>query len=373
MSRDLITIAAVGDLSPNRDDPESIFALNAHLLRKADITFGQLETPFSERGVPHIGRGSVKRASPKNVSALTYAGFDIVSFAGNHALDFGYDAFFDTIDLLGKNGIEVVGVGRNLEEARKPVIMERDGVRVAFLAYNSITMAQLRGYAADTNMPGCNPLRVYTMYEPTGFAYQPGTPAKAITFAYPEDKERMIEDISMTKATADLVVVSQHAGVALVHAVVAMYQREIARVAIDAGADIVLQHHAHMLKGVETYKGRVIFYGLGNIAHESGHTRDDRFRKETSEFYGDKVEPSWEAYPYPSECRKTLIAKILASKKQVEKVTYVPCYINQEAQAEILMRGDKRRSEVYRYVEELTSSQGLNAKFSWEGDEVSIR
>src|SRR3990170_4788547 len=172
MAKNTITILAVGDLSPDRDDHESIFALNVHVLREADITSGQLETTFSERGSPLIGRGVHKRSHPKNVSALSYAGFDVISFASNHALDFGYDAFFDTIDLLRKHGIEVVGVGNNLEVARKPVILERKGTRVAFLAYNSITMALLRGYAADIDRPGCNPLRAYTFYEPIGFAYQ---------------------------------------------------------------------------------------------------------------------------------------------------------------------------------------------------------
>ncbi len=373
MDEETIKIVAVGDLSPDRDGPESIFDPNAHILREADIAFGQLETPFSERGSPQVGRGAHKIAHPKNVSALSNAGFDVISFASNHALDFGYDAFFDTIDLLRKSDIEVVGVGNNFEEARKPVILERKGIRVAFLAYNSITMAWLRGYAADIDRAGCNPLRAYTFYEPIVFGYQPGTPGKAITFAYPEDKENMIEDIKRAKAKADIVVVSQHAGVVYVHAVIAMYQKEIAYTAIDAGADIVLQHHAHMLKGIETYKGKAIFYGLGNFAFETmTPRRETRWRQEVSDYYGVKVEPGWEGYPMPVESRKTLAVKILISDKKVQKVTYIPCYINQQAQAEILARSDKRSEEVYQYVEELSRSEGLNIQFHWEGDEVLV-
>ena len=373
MAGETVTIIAVGDLRPDRDDPESILAPNAHVLREADIAFGQLETNFSERGTPHIGRGAPRRAHPKNVSALTYAGFDVISFASNHALDFGYDAFFDTIDLLRKNGIDIVGVGKDLEEASKPAILERKGTKVAFLAYNSILMGWLRGYAADTDRPGCNPLRAYTFYEPVGYGYQPGTPGKAITFAYPEDKARMIEDIKRARAAADVVVVSQHAGVLHVHAVIAMYQKEIAYAAIDAGADIVLQHHAHLLKGIETYKGKPIFYGLGNFAFESGSAgREKRWWSEIEEYYGLQVEPGWELYPMRPEARKTLAAKFLISDNRLKKVTYIPCYVNQQAQSEILTRSDKRSAEVYDYVEELSRSQGLNVQFRWDGNEVAV-
>ncbi len=235
MAQDTLTIIAVGDLRPGREKPDSIFEPNAHILKAADITIGQLEAPYSTRGSVHIGRGAARRMDPKNIPALARAGFDVISFASNHALDYGYDAYHDTIQYLKDAGLAVVGVGENLAEARKPVIIEKKGTKVAVLAYNSITMGVLRGYTADVDRPGCNPLRAYTTYEPIGYGYQPGTPAKAITFAYPEDKERMIEDIKAAKSAADIVIVWHHAGVIYVPAVVADYQKETAHAAIDAG------------------------------------------------------------------------------------------------------------------------------------------
>lgn len=373
MTAEDVKIVAVGDLRPLRDDPESLFAPGVHLLKGADIAFGQLEAPYSEKGTPHIGRGVPRRGSSKNLSALASAGFDVISFAGNHALDYGYEAFFDTIDGLKKVGIDVVGVGKDLEEARKPVILERKGARIAFLAYNSILMGSLKGYAADADRPGCSPLRAYTFYEPIGHDYQPGAPGKAITFAYPEDKERMIEDIKKVRALADVVVVSQHAGLVHVHALLAMYQKEIAHAAVDAGADIILHHHAHLLKGIETYNGKPIFYGLGNFAFEAGPKgRDKSFWRVIEEHYGMQVEPGWERYPMRPEARKTFAVAITVSHKKVAKVTYVPCYINQQAQAEILTRGDKRSEEVYEYVKDISYGQGLKVEFRWDGDEVVI-
>ncbi len=373
MTQGTITIVAVGDLRPDRENPESIFAFNAHMLREADIAFGQLEAPYSERGTPFIGRAAARRCHPKNIAALTFAGFDVVSFAGNHALDFGYEAFFDTIDVVRKSGIEVAGVGNNLEEARKPVILERKGTKVAFLAYNSVTMDWLRGYAADTDKAGCNSIRAYTMYEPVSFAYQPGCPARPVTFAYPEDKERMIEDITKAKALADVVVVSHHAGIERVHAMIADYQKEIAHAAIDAGADIVVQHHAHMLKGIESYKGKIIFYGLGNFAFEGVVRKGySKFWQEMEEFYGAKVEPGWESYPMAPEARKTFAVKISISDKKIQRVSYIPCYTNKQVQAEILTRADSRSDEVFQYVEELSYGQKLKVQFKWDGDEVVI-
>lgn len=372
MPKESFEILAVGDLRPARNEPNTIFEPNAKLLRDADIAIGQLEAPYSERGSPHIGRGATRRVHPKNIGALAYAGFDIVSFASNHSLDYGYDAYFDTIDYLRKANIEVAGVGNNLAEARKPVILERKGTKVAFLAYNSITMGVLRGYAADVDRPGCNPLRAYTFYEPVGYGYQPGTPGKPFTFAYLEDKARMIEDVEKARKMADIVVVWQHAGVLYVHAYIAMYQKEIAYAAIDAGADIVFQHHAHMLKGVETYKGKAIFYGLGNFAFDTDPTYETTWKKEIDEFYGLKTEPGWELYPFPVESRYTMAVRCLVSDKKIQKVTYLPGLINQQAQTEILSRKDKRSKEVYDYVEEISQHEKLNVQFRWEGDEVRV-
>jgi poly-gamma-glutamate synthesis protein (capsule biosynthesis protein) len=88
-------------------------------------------------------------------------------------MDWGQEAFFDTIEALKGEGISVIGVGKNIEEARKPAILESKGSRVAFLAYNTILPM---GYWADANRPGCAPMRAWTLYEQIEHD-QPGTPA----------------------------------------------------------------------------------------------------------------------------------------------------------------------------------------------------
>ncbi|MBI2958628.1 MAG: CapA family protein [Chloroflexi bacterium] len=376
MSTANITMVAVGDLGPNREQPETIFALNAHLLRDADMAFGQLEGILSEKGVPNFGLEHLKTASPKNVKALTFAGFDVLSFGSNRALAYGYDAFFDTINVLRENGIQVIGAGKNLEETRRAAFVEKNGTRVAFLTYNSIIMEALRHHAAGPEKAGVNPLRVHTMYEPLGFPEQPGTPVRIITLAYPEDKERMLEDVRAAKSQADIVVVNHHAGLDYVHATIAMYQKELAKAAIDAGADLVLQEHAHKLRGVEVFKGKAICYGLGNFALDP--TRNEGKRRtpwplDVRQVYGlGEVEPGWQTYPWPAESRKTMAVKCTISGKKVSRVALIPCCINQQAQAEIVTRKDGRSAEMFAYIEDLCRSQGLDTKLSWEGDEVLV-
>ena len=149
VNNNVVTLCAVGDVGPDRDDPDSIFELSAPVIKKADIAFCQLERTLSKKGSLQVQiRSHHSRVDPKNVSALTFAGFNVVSFASNHTLDWGIEGLLDTLDLLKAKGIYVIGVGRNIEEARQPVVIEKEGVRIAFLGYCSVLP---KGYDAARN------------------------------------------------------------------------------------------------------------------------------------------------------------------------------------------------------------------------------
>ncbi|PJO90701.1 CapA family protein, partial [Salmonella enterica] len=109
----------------------------------------------------HSG-GAHSRVKPHMASVFTDCGFDVVSVASNHAMDWGADALIDTIELLEGKGMKTIGAGRNLTEARRAAVIEKNGVRVAFLAYCSILN---EGYAAGPNKAGVAPLRAHTYYE----------------------------------------------------------------------------------------------------------------------------------------------------------------------------------------------------------------
>ncbi len=369
-----VTLYAVGDIGPDRADPGSIFQNVTGVLSKGEVTFCHLEVNLSNRGTGPLAQEAVR--NPEVAVAMKEAGFDIVSFAGNHCMAAGIDAFYDTIENLKNQKLLVIGVGNNIEEAHKPAIIECKGTRIAFLDYNSIVEA---GSRAEVNRPGCATLRAWTFYEPIEPS-QPGTPSRAHTFPYRDDMSAMVEDIRKTKTQADLVIVSMHSGVHLIPAVIAEYQKDYAHAAIDSGADLIWQHHAHILKGIEVYSGKVIFYGFGNFAVELHF-----MTKEWAEIPAVKalrrvLNPDWNppypdypSFPFPPDSRKTIIAKCVISNKAISKVSFLPAYINEKGEPEILVSKDERFGEVLRYMKEISRDQGLNAEYKVDGDEVVIR
>jgi poly-gamma-glutamate capsule biosynthesis protein CapA/YwtB (metallophosphatase superfamily) len=367
-----ILFYAVGDVGPDREDPISIFRNVARTLSQADTTFCQLEVNISERGTRLPQARHTTRANLKTARAIKEAGFRVVSFAGNHCMDWGQEAFFDTIEALKRERISVIGVGKNIEEARKPAIVECKGSRVAFLAYNTILPM---GYWAEANRPGCAPMRAWTLYEQIEHD-QPGTPCRIHTFPNREDLDAMGRDIKKAKTQADVVILSMHWGIHFIPAVLATYQREMAHVAIDSGADLILGHHAHILKGIEVYKGRAIFYSLCNFAMDLPFTKEHAESQSFKEIQ--KLNPDWIPdfeclYNFPTDSQKTIIVKCIISNGAIKSVSFLPTFVNKKTSLpEILTSKDKRFDEVVRYLEEVTRSQALDTRYTVRGDEVVL-
>jgi hypothetical protein len=368
-----ITLYAVGDIGPERQDPVTIFSHVADTIRQGDINFAQLEVNLSTRG---SGRMKENARDPRIAGAMKEAGFNVISFASNHSLDAGVDAFLDTLDNLKKEGLPVIGAGRNIAEARRPAFFDIKGTRVAWLGYNSVLK---ENYWADENRPGCAPLRAYTLYEQI-VPSQPGTPARVHSFPYRNDLAAMQEDVRKAKKQADVVVVSMHCGVHMTPALIAEYQKDIAHAAVDAGADLVLHHHAHILKGIEVYAGKVIFYSLCNFALElriftKEKAADPHFIEESRSLTPDwhPPYPDYPAFPFPPDSRKTLIAKAVISGGKIKKVSFLPTIINTRAEPEILKADDKRFKQIVKYMKDISKDQGLTTPYAVEGDEVVVR
>jgi hypothetical protein len=360
---DNVTIYAVGDILPHRDTGDFLLTHVASILNQADITFCQIETPFSGGELRRVGHAETL-AGPSDVAALVKAGFKVCSFASNHCYWAGDQGILDTMDVLGRNNIQVIGVGRNIVEARQPAILERHGTKVAFLAYNSVLAPKSE---ARVDKPGCAPVRVSTTYEQVD--WQPGTPPRIVTWADKDDLSAMTDDIRKARQQADVVVVSIHWGVHLVPGLIATYQYEVGHAAIDAGADLILGHHPHILKGIEVYKGKVIFYSMGNFAFCSPVLGAQSTFKP---LYKVKPDPDYPNYFFPPDCRKSMLVKAVISNKKIEKVFFLPVMINGQAQPELLPQGDKRGDEVCEYVEWACRDQNLNTNFFREGDEVIV-
>ncbi|MBI2862193.1 MAG: CapA family protein [Chloroflexi bacterium] len=369
---ELVSLYAVADVGAGWNfvkEPRSLFANVEDPIKQADIAFCQMEGIWSKKGAPQVhGFGAhIVTGHPEYASILADVGFDVASVASNHSLDWGPDAFLDTIDILRRTGVATCGGGKDLADARRPAILERKGVKVAFLAYCSIL---LPGFWAEANRPGAAPMRASTYYEP--YEYQAGTPVKIITIPNQQDLDALQEDVRKAKKEADVVVVSLHWGLHFVPRTIAMYQPVVGHAAIDAGADLILGHHAHILKGIEVYKGKVIFYSLCNFAMVIPSSR--RIGPEASptrEIYKFPVDPDYPLYDFHPEARMTIAASCKLSKDGVEEVSYQPVWINGQAVPRILKNSDPAFAQVVNYVEDITKDY-FDTKFRVAGDEVVV-
>jgi len=385
MDNKTITLLGVGDNIPGMGDYDGLYDHVAPILKDADITFGQLETVLIDEKIedlyPYVASQARMPCSsdPGVAPAMKEAGFDIVSFASNHSLDYGRTHFLNTIQYLRDTGMEVIGAGENEEDARRFSIIERDGTKIAFLGYCTILP---QDYWAQEARPGLNPARGHTYYEQVEHD-QPGTPCRVHSWAHKQDKARMIEDIKKAKELADIVVVSMHWGIHFTQAEVAEYQFEYAHDAIDAGADLILGHHAHILKPIEVYKGKVIFYSLGNFAMTDPNRmerdkktlrQDMRSSKKHQEMA--KIRKGFgtgsAAKTFPEDCYYSMIAKIDIKDKKIDRVSYIPAYIPDDFKPYAVRRDDPLFDTIHDYMITIDGMMGIETKYVKDGDEIVI-
>ncbi|MBM7504874.1 CapA family protein [Agromyces aurantiacus] len=243
-------IAFVGDVmlgrlvadELRRHPPEHPWGDALRLLRRADVLVGNLEFVLSSDGRPWPGKTFHFRADPAAVASLEAAGFDLVSVANNHVLDFGWDAAAESLATLASHGIRFAGAGEDLEAAQRPAVLERAGLRVGMLAFTD----NEPGWAAGPGAPGVH-------HVPP----DPRDPRAAALF----------ESVARARDHADLLVVSAHWGgnwgvdVPPTH-------RAFARALVDAGADVVFGHSPHIPRGVEVIRGRPVLYSAGDFVDD---------------------------------------------------------------------------------------------------------
>ena len=365
MTNGSIVLLGCGDVGPCHEPVESFCTLARPVFATADLRFAQCERMCTDKGSLQPRGSPTGRTKPHMDSLYDYCGFNVVSVASNHAMDWGGDALLDAIARLQKKDIHVMGGGRNIEAARKPAIIEKNGVKVAFLAYCSILHP---GWEAGPDKAGIAPMRVHTYYEP--IESQPGLPPRVVTIPYLEDLEAMVEDIRKAKAAAHAVIVSMHWGLHFVPRVIAEYQTIVAKAAFRAGADLILGHHAHVAKAIEVFDGKACFYSLGNFIMSDFAASQPRFIKKLK-FYGvtANVDESPRC-PHGKDSKHSLIVKAVLSCKGIEKLSFLPVQIDRELRPEVLLRNDPRFDESVNFMEWV--SEGFNHKFAVEGDEVVV-
>ncbi len=247
-----ITITFVGDMMLDRGVKRSVEknmsgdygALFAHAgyLADTDITFGNLEGTVTDEFSKRTGSRFSFRMDPAVLPALKAAGFDIVSFANNHVGDYSMKGFTKTIENLAAHSLLYTGAGENYTDATTPRVIEVRGMKIGFLGATDVGPEWL---AATDTKPGIL------------LANDPKLP----------------EIIAAAKAQVDVLVVSFHWGNE--YSPATARQEKIAHSVIDAGADVVVGHHPHVMEEVEEYNSKLIYYSLGNFIFDqyfSPHT-----------------------------------------------------------------------------------------------------
>ena len=364
---------ATGDLGPNRPAPDSIFDGVREALSRGDLIFGQLEPCLASGGTPLPQARLPMRGAPEGAAAIARAGFDIISFATNHCMDWGREAFFETLEVLRDNGMSVIGAGKDLAEARKPVFTRLGETRIAFLGYNSILP---QDYFATSERPGCAPLRGLTVYEQIEHD-QPGTPARIHSYPVEEDLEDIMADVAAAKAQADLVRVSLHWGIHFVPAVIAQYQRIAGHAIIDAGADIILGHHPHILKPIEVYKGRAIVYSMANFALEPPFLFAEDLDLCNSPRHKElqALNADWKrmpAKPMPPDSYKSMLLQCVIQDKQIRRVSFLPVQLDDGSDPSVPPPGSAAFGEIVQYMRDITADQGLDTRYEVDGGEVRV-
>jgi poly-gamma-glutamate capsule biosynthesis protein CapA/YwtB (metallophosphatase superfamily) len=268
-----VNIVLTGDVNlMNVADPAVPFALVSEELRTADIVFSNLECCLVERPAGHSASNEGFFADPAVGDALRLAGMRAVGIANN--VHYGDANILGSITRLDQLGILHTGAGADLAAARAPAVLDCGGLRVGFLQRSSVYWPT--NHEAREDAVGIAVLRGHTAYHVPMFKTRvgvpppnrPGVPPDIITWADPVYLRAFTDDIAALRPRVDLLVASCHWGLGKD---VLQYMTEIAHAAIDAGADVVVGHGPHFALPVEAYRGRPIFYGLGNLSFHTGH------------------------------------------------------------------------------------------------------
>ncbi len=267
-------------------------------LKNADILEVNNEFAYSTRGTQAPDKQFTFRVDPSYVSILTDMGVDVAGLANNHVLDYGKDALEDTFDTLSDAGIAYMGAGRGFDEASGLIIQEVNDKKIGFLAASRVI--PVGSWDVRNSQPG-----VFTCYDTTD----------------------LVAAIGEAKSKVDFLIVCVHWGKE--HTTqLTDYQPVNGHAYIDAGADIVIGAHPHVLQGIEYYNGKPIFYSLGNF------------------IFNENIE------------RTAAVKLVIDEKGQLKKVKLIPAYAT--GATTTLAEGD-RATEIFSYMESISQNAAVSA------------
>lgn len=350
-----LSLVISGDLVLDEPDGAHWLSGIAPAIRAADIAIGHLEVPHSESRSELAGDVPAPGAPPENLAAIAGAGFAMLSLAGNHMADCGAPGIADTISGLDALGIAHGGAGANLAQARAPALAERNGRRIALLSYNCV--GPENGWAGDDSA-GCAYLRVETADG------SPIAPAAPLDRAAPQAFAVLERDIAAARAQADLVLVAMHKGIVHTRARLAPYERPLAHAAIEAGADGVIGHHAHIVRGIEFHRGKPILHGMGNgcvvtsaLSPAQDHPARRAWAERRKALFGFEPDPAYTLAPFHPEAINAFLARLDWRADGSLGLGIIPVHV--EAPGRPVLAQGARARQIAEYIETITREAGL--------------
>lgn len=277
-----VSLAFVGDIMLARGVGRKIASFGIdypvakvkNVLSNADIAFGNLEGTLTGNQITGSSKNLVFRSPPGFGRVLVSGGIDIVSLANNHTNDGGSQGITDTLTALKKVGIKHVGAGENVTEARSLRVLDVKGRKIGFLAYTDLSNIGLEKASATASQPGV---------------------ASANT-------KVVLTEITAARKKVDFLVVSFHWGQEYRMNEPTDRQSQLAHKSIEAGADIIIGHHPHVLEKIETYRGKTIAYSLGNFIFDNHR---------------------------PTRARTMILRIDWDPRDGAQRIKVIPCYIHQ--------------------------------------------
>ncbi len=372
-------IYAVGDVFVDRDDPTTAFS-TGRIAPGDGLLFGNCEGVFADTWQRAPSCGSPVVAPADRAKRLGEAGFSVMSLANNHSVDGGYQALLSCRDTLHALGITTAGAGENIAAARQPAQNTLDGTSIATLAYSAVFP---HGYEARAAYPGLAPVRAHTIYTPWETnEWNPGIAPRVTTQPFPEDLAAFQDDIARAASSSDVVMVSVHWGDFTQPLVLTDHERRLAHAAVDAGADIVLGHHHHMLRGIEFYRGKPIFYGLGHYLFDlpnlpqrlakdgylgSGNPGDARALARRFNQYRLGPREGYPLLPFHEDSRMTGMAVVQIDDGVITGVGFRPALLGPSNNPEHVHPTSPTGRKILDYVQQCCDAEGLGTRIELAG------
>ncbi len=356
-----VRLLCVGDVFFDRPaDLGELSALRA-LLATGDLVFGNCEGNYSEspQRSPHSRGPQV--AAPSQLAPLAELGFSVMSVANNHIVDGGHEGLRQTLARLAELGVRTAGAGANLAAAAAPAVLDAGGLRVAVVAMSSVFPV---GYEARVGVPGLLPLRAHTFYlNPTPDEWNPGAQATVVTAIDDGDSTVVEAAVAAAREHADVVVASIHWGDVTRRHGLTDHEPQAAQLLAEAGADLVLGHHQHTVRGVSFLGRTPVFFGLGHLACDLPRLAED-LAAETEELsyfdeaacrsslgdYGIYPRDGYPLLPFHPDSRFTVVGRCDLTADGVQSVGMYPCWIGPDGSVTPMPATDSRLPDWLRYL-----------------------